>query len=154
MPLAQIGSRLVDLGAASGLYVLLMIYYGVGLGPWGALVPVFLLLLLLFTIGVTLATSALNVFYRDINPVVQIGLQLWLYLTPVAYPLSVVPEKYRLFFLLNPLTGVVEGLRAALVFGREPEWPVVGISALLILIVFVGGLTLFKRTDKYFADVV
>ena len=154
VPLAQIGSRLVDLGAASGLYVLLMIYYGVGLGPWGALAPLFLLLLLLFTIGVTLATSAMNVFYRDVNPVVQIGLQLWLYLTPVAYPLSVVPEKYRLFFLLNPLTGVVEGLRAALVFGREPEWPVVGISASLILIVFVGGLTLFKRTDKYFADVV
>ena len=154
VPLAQIGSRLVDLAAASGLYVLLMIYYGVGLGPWGALVPVFLLLLLLFTVGVTLATSALNVFYRDINPVVQIGLQLWLYLTPVAYPLSVVPEKYRLFFLLNPLTGVVEGLRAVLVFGREPEWPVVAVSAALILVIFAGALTLFKRTDKYFADVV
>jgi len=154
VPLAQIGSRLVDIAAASALYVLLMIYYGVSVGPWGALVPLFLLMLLLFTIGVTLATSALNVFYRDINPVVQIGLQLWLYLTPVAYPLSVVPEKYRLFFLLNPLTGVVEGLRAVLVFGREPEWPVVGISAALILAIFVGALTLFKRTDKYFADVV
>jgi lipopolysaccharide transport system permease protein len=154
VPLAQIGSRLVDIGAASGLYVLLMIYYGVGVGPWGALVPVFLLLLLLFTVGVTLATSALNVFYRDINPVVQIGLQLWLYLTPVAYPLSVVPEKYRLFFLLNPLTGVVEGLRAVLVFGREPEWPVVAISTALIVLIFAGALTLFKRTDKYFADVV
>lgn len=154
VPLAQIGSRLVDIAAASGLYVLLMIYYGVGLGPWGALVPVFLLLLLLFTVGVTLATSALNVFYRDINPVVQIGLQLWLYLTPVAYPLSVVPEKYRLFFLLNPLTGVVEGLRAVLVFGREPEWPVVAISTALIVLIFAGALTLFKRTDKYFADVV
>lgn len=154
VPLAQIGSRLVDIAAASGLYVLLMIYYGVSVGPWGALVPLFLLMLLLFTIGVTLATSALNVFYRDINPVVQIGLQLWLYLTPVAYPLSVVPEKYRLFFLLNPLTGVVEGLRAVLVFGREPEWPVVAVSAALILVIFAGALTLFKRTDKYFADVV
>jgi lipopolysaccharide transport system permease protein len=154
VPLAQIGSRLVDIAAASGLYLLLMIYYGVGVGPWGALAPVFLLLLLLCTIGVTLATSALNVFYRDINPVVQIGLQLWLYLTPVAYPLSVVPEKYRLFFLLNPLTGVVEGLRAVLVFGREPEWPVVGVSAFLILLIFASALTLFKRTDKYFADVV
>lgn len=154
VPLAQIGSRLVDIAAASGLYVLLMIYYGTGLGPWGALVPLFLLMLLLFTIGVTLATSALNVFYRDINPVVQIGLQLWLYLTPVAYPLSVVPEKYRLFFLLNPLTGVVEGLRAVLVFGREPEWAVVGVSAALIVTIFAGALVLFKRTDKYFADVV
>jgi len=153
VPLAQVGSRLVDLGAASGLYVLLMIYYGVVPTAWMALVPAFLALLLLFTLGVTLATSALNVFYRDVSPVVQIGLQLWLYLTPVAYPLSAV-EGYRPYFLLNPLTGVVEGLRAVLVFGREPEWPVVGVSAALIAAIFIAALILFKKTDKYFADVI
>jgi lipopolysaccharide transport system permease protein len=154
VPLAQVGSRLVDITAASGLYVLLMLYYGLGITPWAALIPVFLLLLLLFTVGVTLATSAINVFYRDVNPVVQIGLQLWLYLTPVAYPLEAVPERYRLFFLLNPLTGVVEGLRSVLVFGREPEWAVVGISAALIFAILTGALILFKSTDKYFADVI
>ena len=154
VPLAQVGSRLVDITAASALYVLLMLYYGLGITPWAGLIPVFLLLLLLFTVGVTLATSAINVFYRDVNPVVQIGLQLWLYLTPVAYPLEAVPERYRLFFLLNPLTGVVEGLRSVLVFGREPEWGVVGISAALILAILIGALILFKSTDKYFADVI
>ena len=153
VPLAQIGSRLVDITAASGLYVLLMIYYGIGVTPWAALIPLFLLMLVLFTVGVTLATSATNVFYRDVNPVVQIGLQLWLYLTPVAYPLEAV-EKYRWFFLLNPLTGVVEGLRAVLVFGREPEWSVVAISAALIAAILVGAVVLFKSTDKYFADVI
>ena len=154
VPLAQVGSRLVDFAAAAGLYVLLMAYYGVMPGPWGLLVPLFLLLLLLFTLGVTFTTSAMNVFYRDVSPVVQIGLQLWLYLTPVAYPLSAVPERYRPFFLANPLTGVVEGLRAVLVFGREPEWPVVGISAAMIVAIFVGSIVLFKKTDKYFADVI
>jgi lipopolysaccharide transport system permease protein len=154
VPLAQVSSRLVDLAAASGLFALLMIYYRVGVGPWGALVPIFFALLVLFTLGVTLATSAGNVFYRDVSPVVQIALQLWLYLTPVAYPLSVVPERYRGFFLLNPLTGVVEGLRSVLVFGREPEWPVVGISAALIVTIFLLALVLFKKTDKYFADVI
>ena len=154
VPLAQVGSRLVDITAASGLYVLLMLYYRLAVTPWAALIPLFVLLLLLFTVGVTLATSAINVFYRDVNPVVQIGLQLWLYLTPVAYPLSAVPDRYRLFFLLNPLTGVVEGLRAVLVFGREPEWSVVAISAGLIVTIFVGALILFKSTDKYFADVI
>ncbi|MGH9200296.1 MAG: ABC transporter permease [Vicinamibacterales bacterium] len=154
VPLAQVSSRLVDLAAASALFVLLMIYYRVGVGPWGALVPLFFALLVLFTLGVTLATSAGNVFYRDVSPVVQIALQLWLYLTPVAYPLSIVPERFRFFFLLNPLTGVVEGLRAVLVFGREPEWPVVGISAALILTIFLIALVLFKKTDKYFADVI
>ena len=73
----------------------LLISYGLVVPTWSALIPLFRLLLLLFTLGVTLATSAINVFYRDVNPVVQIGLQLWLYLTPVAYPLSAVPEKYR-----------------------------------------------------------
>jgi len=154
VPLAQIGSRVVDIAAASGLYVLLMFYYGIGPGAWAALVPLFLLLLVLFTVGVTLTTSALNVFYRDVNPVVQIGLQLWLYLTPVAYPLSAVPEQYRPLFLANPLTGVIEGLRAVLVFGREPDWGVVGISATLIVTLFVASLILFKKTDKYFADVI
>ncbi len=154
VPLAQVGSRLVDLAAASGLFALLMVYYNVGVGSWAMLVPLFVLLLVLFTLGVTLATSALNVFYRDVNPVVQIGLQLWLYLTPVAYPLSAVPPEYRTLFLLNPLTGVVEGLRAVLIFGRGPEWEVVGISAAMILGLLVGSIVLFKSTDKYFADVI
>lgn len=154
VPLAQVGSRLVDLAAASTLFVALMIYYQVGVGRWVAMAPVFLALLLLFTLGVTLITSAINVFYRDVNPVVQIGLQLWLYLTPVAYPLSAVPETYRTFWLLNPLAGVVEGLRDVLVFSREPNWVIVGVSSALILVIFVIGVVLFKSTDKYFADVI
>jgi lipopolysaccharide transport system permease protein len=85
---------------------------------------------------------------------VQISLQLWLYLTPVAYPLSAVPEKYRLFFLLNPLTAVVEGLRAVLVFNRAPEWPVVALSGAMIAALLIGSTVMFKRMDKYFADVI
>jgi lipopolysaccharide transport system permease protein len=154
VPIAQVSSRLVDLAAASTLFAVLLVYYNVQIGAWSALVPLFVGLLILFTLGTTLATSAINVFYRDVSPVVQIGLQLWLYLTPVAYPLSAVPAEYRPFFLLNPLTGVVEGLRAVLVFGRAPEWDVVGISAALIGAIFVSALVLFKKTDKYFADVI
>jgi lipopolysaccharide transport system permease protein len=154
VPLAQVGSRLVDLAASSSLFVVLMIYYQAGVGTWAVMVPVFLAMLVLFTLGVTLITSAVNVFYRDVNPVVQIGLQLWLYLTPVAYPLSAVPERYRVFWMLNPLAGVVEGLRDVLVFGREPNWGVVGVSAGLIAVTFMAGVVLFKKTDKYFADVI
>jgi lipopolysaccharide transport system permease protein len=154
VPLAQVGSRLVDLAAASGLFVLQMIYYQVAVGRWIAMAPVFILLLVLFALGVTLATSALNVFYRDVNPVVQIGLQLWLYLTPVAYPLSAVSPQYQPWFLLNPLTGVIEGLRAVVIFNRAPDWQVVGVSTTLILALLVASATLFKKTDKYFADVI
>ena len=81
-------------------------------------------------------------------------LNVWLYLTPVAYPLSAVPESYRGFFQLNPLTGVIEGLRSVILFDREPEWPVVGISAAMIVTLFAVAITLFKKTDKYFADVI
>ena len=154
VPLAQVGSRLVDLAAASTLFALLMVYYNIRVGGWVALVPFLVLLLVLFTLGVTLTTSAVNVFYRDVSPVVQIGLQLWLYLTPVAYPLSAVSETYRPYFLLNPLTGVVEGLRAVLVFDRAPDWNVVGVSAALIVGLLIASIVLFKSTDKYFADVI
>jgi len=154
VPLAQVGSRLIDLAASSTLFALLLVYYNVTFTTWVAATPLFIALLILFTLGTTLLTSSLNVFYRDVSPVVQIGLQLWLYLTPVAYPLSAVPAEYRSWFLLNPLTGVVEGLRAVLVFGRAPEWGVVGVSAALITALFLGALLLFKKTDKYFADVI
>jgi lipopolysaccharide transport system permease protein len=154
VPLAQIGSRLVDLAAASTLFGLLLVYYRVTLSGWVALTPLFVAMLILFTLATTLLTSSLNVFYRDVSPVVQIGLQLWLYLTPVAYPLAAVPDEYRAFFLLNPLTGVVEGLRSVLVFDRAPEWNVVGISAALIVTLLLVSLAFFKSTDKYFADVI
>src|SRR5438309_1078706 len=82
-----------------------------------------------FACGMTLLTSATNVFYRDVGPVVTIALQLWLFLTPVAYPLSSVPQKYRLFFALNPLTAIIEGTRASLVLDRAPDWPLTGLAA-------------------------
>jgi lipopolysaccharide transport system permease protein len=154
VPLAQICSRFVDFFAAAALYAVLMAYYRIALGPWALMTPVFFGLLLLFTVGFTLAASAVNVFYRDVNPVVQIALQLWLYLTPVAYSLSRVSPRFRWLFVLNPLTAVVEGFRSSLVFSRPPDWSVVAVSAALTLVVFSGAFVMFKRMDKYFADVI
>ena len=154
IPVAQVCSRLLDFASAAALFVLLMIYYRVPIGPWALLTPLFFLLLLLFTTGVTLATSAVNVFYRDVNPVVQIGLQLWLYLTPVAYSLTQVSAKYRWLFVLNPLSAIVEGFRSVLVFGRAPDWSLTAVSAAMTLVLFVGAFVMFKRMDKYFADVI
>lgn len=154
VPLAQIASRLVDLAAAAALFSLLMVYYGVRLTPWALMTPFFLLLLIAFTVGIAFTTSALNVFYRDVNPVVTIALQLWLYLTPVAYPLSAVSEQYRWFFMLNPLSAVVEGLRASLIFGTSPDWTLVGVSSAMIAALLIASIIMFKRLDKYFADVI
>jgi lipopolysaccharide transport system permease protein len=154
VPLAQVCSRFIDFFAAATLYAGLMAYYRVALGPWALMAPVFFGLLILFTVGFTPATSAINVFYRDVNPVVQIGLQLWLYLTPVAYSLSRVSPRFRWLFILNPLTAIVEGFRSSLVFSRAPDWNVVAISAALSGVLFASAFVMFKRMDKYFADVI
>jgi lipopolysaccharide transport system permease protein len=153
VPLAQVCSRFVDFFAAAALYAVLMVHYRIGLGPWALLAPWFFLLLLLFTVGFTLATSAMNVFYRDVSPVVQIALQLWLYLTPVAYPLSAT-GRFRPFFVLNPLSAIVEGFRSSIVFGRAPDWTLVAASTAISIAMFTGAFVMFKRMDKYFADVI
>src|SRR5262249_3373055 len=154
VPLAQVCSRLIDFAAATALYGVLMVFYGVGLGAWALAAPAFVVLLLLFTVGFTFATSGANVFYRDVNPVVQIALQLWLYLTPVAYPLAAVPARFKWLFVLNPLSAIVEGLRAAVVFNRPPDLPLTLISAAVTVTLFVAAFATFKRVDKYFADVI
>jgi lipopolysaccharide transport system permease protein len=154
VPLAHVCSRLIDFFAATALCALLMMYFRVGLGVWALMAPGFFLLLVVFTVGFTLATSAMNVFYRDVNPIVQIALQLWLYLTPVAYPLSAVSPTFRPLFVLNPLSAVVEGFRSSLIFGRAPEWPLVLTSGAIALGMFVVAFLLFKRMDKHFADVI
>src|SRR5215470_767892 len=154
IPFAQVSSRLLDFFAAAALYAVLMVYYGVPLTHWAALAVVMFVLLVLFTTGVTLITSSVNVFYRDVSPVVQIALQLWLYVTPIAYPLSKLKPQWRFWIVLNPLSGIVEGFRSSLVYGRAPDWHVLGISAAFTVVVFVGALVLFKKLDRYFADVI
>jgi lipopolysaccharide transport system permease protein len=154
IPLAQVCSRFIDFGAASALYALLMLSYGIGLGRWAAMAPVFFGLMVLFTVGFTFATSAVNVFYRDVNPVVQIALQLWLYVTPVAYPLTAVPERFRWLFVLNPLSAIVEGFRSSVVFNRPPDVFLTLVSSGITVALFGGALLAFKRMDKYFADVI
>ena len=154
IPLAQVCSRLIDFAAAAALYAVLMVVYGVGLGAWALAAPAFFVLLLLFTIGFTFATSGANVFYRDVNPVVQIALQLWLYLTPVAYPMAAVPLRFKWLFVLNPLSAIVEGFRAALIFNRPPDLTLTLVSAALTVVLFAASFGAFKRMDRYFADVI
>ena len=154
IPLAQIGSRFLDFGAAASLFVAMLVYYRVGVGVWALTVPLFFVMLVAFTCAVTLLTSATNVFYRDVSPVVTIALQLWLYLTPVAYPLAAVPQKYRLFFALNPLTAIIEGSRTAIVFNQEPDWWLVGMGGGIIATLLVVSAIVFKVLDRYFADVI
>ena len=154
IPLAQVCSRLLDLGASATLVAALIAYYRVTVTAWALMIVPLFALLVAFTIAVTLLTSSVNVFYRDVNPVVQIGLQLWLFVTPIAYPLSKVPAPWRGWIALNPLSGVIEGIRAAVVYGRAPDLSLLALSTTTTFILLIASFVLFKRLDKYFADVI
>ena len=154
IPLAQICSRLLDLGISASMIALLIPYYHAHLTRWALLVPALLVLLVAFTTAVTLVTSSINVFYRDVSPVVQIGLQLWLFATPIAYPIAKLPPQWQRWVAFNPLSGVIEGFRSAVVYGREPDWNLLGLSASLTAATLVAAWVLFKQLDKYFADVI
>jgi lipopolysaccharide transport system permease protein len=153
VPLAAVGAGLVDFSVAFLLLIVLLVWYHIPLTPWFALVPVFLLLTIIAAVGIGTVLSALTVNYRDFRWVLPFAIQVWLYATPVTYASSVVPVKWRVAFGLNPMAGVVEGFRSA-VLGRPPLWTLVETSAVVAVVTLVLGLVYFQRVERTFVDVV
>jgi lipopolysaccharide transport system permease protein len=154
IPLAPLLAGLVDFAVASGLLVLLMGWYGV-LPGWQILfLPAFVLLALAAALAVGLWLSALNALYRDVQYTLPFLTQLWLFVTPVAYPSSLVPERWRWLYGMNPMAGVVDGFRWTLLGGGDPPGPMVAVSAAVTAVMLLGGMLFFRRTEKTFADLV
>lgn len=151
LPLSMIGASLVDLGIATAIFVAFAYAMGPGLPATAAWLPLLMLIEIVFVIGIGLLGSALNVFARDIRLAVPLFVQLWLFLTPVMYPL---PEKARGWFLLNPMAGLVESIRGSLVFGRTPELDVLGPALVGGVAAFLLGSWYFRTTEHRFADVI
>lgn len=116
--------------------------------------PFLLLLAIVTALGTGLWLSALNVTYRDINYILPFLTQFWLFITPIAYPASLIPERWQLLYALNPMTGVVEGFRWALLGAGTPPGPMLAVSSLIALAVLVSGLFYFRRMERTFADMV
>jgi lipopolysaccharide transport system permease protein len=116
--------------------------------------PLFLLLAVMTSLGVALWLSALNVRFRDVHYIVPFLTQSWLFLTPIAYPSSLLPEPWRMLYGINPMAGVVEGFRWALLGTATAPGPIVAVSALVALVLLVSGGLYFRRMEKTFADVV
>jgi lipopolysaccharide transport system permease protein len=155
VPLASVLAGLVDFCIAFLLLVAAMLYYGVALRPTILLLPVFVLFVLATALAISFWLSALNVEYRDVRYTIPFLTQLWMFATPVAYPASLVPQKWRALYGLNPMAGVVEGFRWALLGSSPPEiGPMVGVSVLVVLFGLAGGLVYFRRMETTFADVV
>jgi lipopolysaccharide transport system permease protein len=151
LPLAAASSPALDLGITLGLLFVFVLFYAVMPTAALLLLPCFLLLLFVVVVGAGLWLAALNVEYRDVRHALPFLTQFWLWITPIAYPGSLVPSPWRVVSALNPMTGVVEGIRAS-VLGTPMPWAVVGVSALSGLVLFVTGLLYFRRVEDGFAD--
>lgn len=153
LPISTSLSTLIDFAVALALLGVILPFW-VTFGPRLLLVPVWLGMLFLMSLGLGLLAAALMVAYRDVQYIVPVLVQLGLFATPVAYGMSAVPERYRFLLLFNPLTGPLEGLRWSLLGTTPPSWECVVYSTVCAILVFLGGTFLFKRMERSFADVI
>jgi len=153
IPVAAVCAGLVDLAVAFPMLLALMFYYHIGLTLNFLLLIPLVLLTTLLAIAVGMWLSALNVKYRDVKFALPFLVQIWMYLSPVAYPSSVVPARWRLLYSLNPFVGIIESYRAAL-FGQAFDWKSVGISIVITGTLLVFSSSQFRKMEKSFADIV
>ncbi|MGH7874350.1 MAG: ABC transporter permease [Candidatus Binatia bacterium] len=154
VPLSATLSGILDFAIAFVLLMLMMVWYGV-LPNWGVLLlPFFLLLALATAFAVGLWFSALNVRYRDVGYTIPFITQFWMFASPIVYPVSLVPEKWRLLYSLNPLVGVIEGFRWALLGKQRPDFEMITVSSVVVILLLAGGLICFKRMERTFVDEV
>jgi lipopolysaccharide transport system permease protein len=154
IPIAPVLAGLVDFGIAFLVLIGMMLFYGI-MPTFAVLtIPLFLILAIATALSVGLWLSALNVEYRDVRYTIPFLTQFWLFATPVAYPSSLVPESWRALYGLNPMAGVVEGFRWALL--GKPEGPgiLLAVSVIVVIALLIGGLYYSQRMEKTFADVV
>jgi lipopolysaccharide transport system permease protein len=154
LPLAGVSAMLVDFGIGFVILIGMMLYYGLVPGLALLTLPLFLLLAYLTALSISLWLSAANVKYRDIGYVIPVLVQFWLFLTPVVYPSSLIPERWRVIYGLNPMAGVVDGFRWALLGVGSGSGSIVFASTGAVLLLGVGGLLYFRRMEREFADVV
>lgn len=153
-PLASIIACFMDFLAASVIFAVMIMVYKVVITPLVLLVPLILIIQILLTLGIALLSSAANVFYRDIRFVIPLGMQLWMYASPIIYPVSAVPENLRSFYMLNPMAPIIDSYRRIILQGKMPDWNHLGLAALMSILLLVIVYWYFKRVEMEFADVI
>ncbi len=154
IPLAAVLAGLLDFAIAFLVLLGMMTYYGIAPPAAAVTLPVFVLVAVATAIGAGVWLSALNVQYRDVRYTIPFLTQFWLFATPVAYPASLVPERWRPLLGLNPMAGVVEGFRWALLGTAQAPGSLLAVSLAVVLVLLVSGLYYFRRMERTFADVV
>jgi len=153
-PIAAVLGRVVDLFLGAVVLVPLFILYHVHLTWTVLLVVPILIIQACLLVGLTFLFSSFNLFYRDVRHVMPLFTQVWMYLSPIYYPLSLVPKRYLGMYMLNPMTAVMEGYRRAALLGQMPMWDYLGIAGAVSLIVLIFGYRRFKRLEPLFAEMI
>lgn len=153
IPLSSVGAGLIDLLISTGILLLLMLWYGVG-WTWHLLaVPLLLMAVVFAALGVGTLLSALTVSYRDFTHLTPFLVQIWMYVTPVIFPVTLVPERWQWLLYLNPMTGLVEGFRSAFL-GKPFDLAGLGISCAIIIALLFAGVMYFEKVERRFADII
>jgi lipopolysaccharide transport system permease protein len=153
IPLSSVGAGMVDLLISTGILLALMLWYGVG---WSAnlfAAPLLLVAVIFIALGVGTMLSALTVAYRDFTHITPFLVQIWMYVTPVIFPVALVPERWRWLLYLNPMTGLVEGFRSSFL-GKPFDLIGLGVSFAIAVVVFVIGVAYFEKVERRFADII
>jgi len=154
IPFASILSGLMDFFIAFAVLICMMFYFQIYPTVMVVCVPFLIILMVLASSGVGMVLAALNAKYRDIRYTIPFLVQFWMFATPIVYPASMIPEKYRLIYALNPMTGVIEGFRSVLLNTMEFPTDMIAMSFLVSLVLFILGLFYFKQVERFFADVI
>ena len=154
IPVAAVLSGVVDFLLSFGVLIAMILAAGVSIGAGVLWLPLLLLLALATALGVGLWLAALNVLYRDVRYILPFVVQLWMFATPIAYPSSLLHEPWRTVYGLNPMVGVVEGFRWALLGTKTAPGPILVVSAVTSLAILIGGAYYFRRMERTFADIV
>ncbi len=152
VPTANVGGVLLDCVLSFGIFLGLMFYFGIMPPLAIVLLPIVVVQTILASLGIAYLLSALTVSYRDFRFVIPFMVQVWQFLSPVVYPTSLVPERYRALFALNPLVGIIDGFRWT-TLGVPSSWTVIGVSWVSTLVLFVFGAMYFRKTERRFADI-
>ncbi|MDY6838314.1 MAG: ABC transporter permease [Thermodesulfobacteriota bacterium] len=154
IPSSRVLAGLLDFSIAFFVLIGMMLYFHIYPTPMMLFVPVLVFLMIFSATGVGTFLAALNTKYRDIRYTIPFLVQLWMFSSPIVYPVSLVPEKYRLLYALNPMAGVIEGFRSVLLGTVSFPTHMLLISAIVSITLFTLGLFYFKRVERYFADII
>jgi lipopolysaccharide transport system permease protein len=154
LPVVGVVAGLVDLLIQSLVLIVLLFWYRVSPGPQIVFAPLFLLSAAVTSLALGLWLTALNVKYRDIGQAMPFLVQIWMWMSPVVYPGSRVPEAWQAFYAMNPMVGVIEGFRWSIIGSEPPDWTMVSISFGAVIVLLVTGLFYFRKTETTFADII